>query len=314
MSERLQTRVALAGDLGFSNLPAWLAQWQGVIQAHNEGRKIRLSVDLKNVSFVTPASAVSLAALLGLLRSTRAFEGEVEVIPPISAEVHQWMARLDFYELVNINTDYPFNRWSARGRFQEVVLVRNDRQGDEVSQDFGVILEAQTSLSSEVRSHMQTLFAEVLDNVFHHAQSPLGAVVCAQTYPQRRYIEFAIADVGRGIAASLADNPEHRAISAVPVEAIQLALKPGVTRRPSWNRGWGLSWLARAIEKNGGRLLIYSHDAVVQVGAVERVATSVPLWPGTIVTWQVSMDRPLQLKEVMDEFDPPDSSLDDLFG
>jgi hypothetical protein len=68
---------------------------------------------------------------------------------------------------------------------------------------------------------------ELIRNVIEHGMSS-SIWIAGQTWPKRDYVQVAILDEGRGIRASLADNPEFR--FETDAQAIVESLKPGVTR------------------------------------------------------------------------------------
>lgn len=68
---------------------------------------------------------------------------------------------------------------------------------------------------------------EMIRNVIEHAMSA-SIWIAGTTWPKRDYVQIAILDEGRGVRASLADNPEFR--FATDAEALRESLKPGVTR------------------------------------------------------------------------------------
>jgi len=68
---------------------------------------------------------------------------------------------------------------------------------------------------------------ELIRNVIEHAMSA-SIWIAGQTWPKRDYVQIAILDEGRGVRASLSDNPEFR--FQTDAEAIVESLKPGVTR------------------------------------------------------------------------------------
>lgn len=175
------------------------------------------------------------------------------------------------------------------------------------------IIAAQVGSKDEVASNLASVLAEALANVFHHAKATDGALICAQTYPQRHAIEFAVADTGQGVARSLANNPDHGDVRDLPVQALQRAMQPRATGRPASNSGWGLKWASGAIERNGGEMLLYSGPAVYRVTSEGGQAASAPDWPGTLVAMRFRTDRPLMLKEVMNALDPKGADVGGFF-
>lgn len=199
-------RVKLAGDLNLPHLPIWVGHFREAIAAQYSREPFTLTVDLSETAFVSASSAASLASLLTWLRAGSCVQGRF--LRPTNRDVDHWLSRMDFYEIVGAKVSYPFHRWPDGGRLQEVTQLTDEPQVDVVTQRIAEILSGKTELDRGVVKNLQTLTAELIENVFHHAQSNVGAFVCAQCYPQRRMVEVGIADCGRGISASLKGNPE----------------------------------------------------------------------------------------------------------
>jgi hypothetical protein len=148
--------------------------------------------------------------------------------------------------------------------------------------------------------------AEVIDNVFHHARSPVNAIVCAQTYPQLNQLELAIVGAGRGIPASLADNPDLRGRFHTASQAIQLAVQPKVTSRPDRNASEGLFFTTEFLRANGGAGCIYSLDGLLEYREGRPQAfDDVPRWPGTIVALRFDTRRPVDVPAIFNRHAPP---------
>ena len=77
----------------------------------------------------------------------------------------------------------------------------------------------------EVADPIQYVVSEMVRNVLEHADSPVGAFICAQYYRDLERLSIGIADAGVGIRNSMARS--HKVTSSR--EAILLALQPGVT-------------------------------------------------------------------------------------
>ena len=70
------------------------------------------------------------------------------------------------------------------------------------------------------------VITEILENIFNHASSSIGGLICCQTYPKKKLVRIGITDLGIGIERSLRANPAvelsyrllrcvaHRAIAA----------------------------------------------------------------------------------------------------
>lgn len=100
--------------------------------------------------------------------------------------------------------------------------------------------------------------------------------------------------MGRGIAASLAANPEYAAEAADDISAINAAIRPLVTSTPERNSGYGLALTRFLLEMNDGRLIVWSGKGKVQFG--EKYAEKwVDGMPGTVVALRLHTDRPFDI-------------------
>lgn len=193
MSDHGDIRVRLAGSLDFGNPPFWMAQFHECISAAERGERLRVVVDMSGITFVSAMNAAVLAAILIWLRERGALEDAALVVPQ-SSDVRDWLNRMDFFSLLELSVPYHWAKRDATGRFREIVQVDSERQTSEVADELGKILTAQTSLPQPAISAVQTVWAELLENVFHHAASPIGATFCAQTYPKLGLVEFGVVD------------------------------------------------------------------------------------------------------------------------
>ena len=148
-----------------------------------------------------------------------------------------------------------FARWvgpapAERGvrRMLPIVKVRNIRTNADVenlSADLFQHFDESPQLSGSLLQVANTALTEVAQNAVEHSLSSQGAFALAQmrrrkglsTGRMRSFIEICVGDPGVGIASSLGEADEARAISR--------AFEEGVTRYDDSNRGFGLSWLRR---------------------------------------------------------------------
>ncbi len=89
---------------------------------------------------------------------------------------------------------------------------------------------------------IQHIFSELIRNVLEHAQTPQGAIVCAQYFRKSNKIAIGVADIGIGLKKAIQKSYSVKD----DLDAIRLALTPGVTgttNRPGGtaeNAGFGL--------------------------------------------------------------------------
>ncbi|MBN1978536.1 MAG: sensor histidine kinase [Anaerolineae bacterium] len=300
--------VILNGDLDLENLASILTPWQPLWNPAVARAPVHL--DLRGVTFVWPSAITLLTAAILLLRQ-RGFE--VRITPPDLEKVHSYLARIDFYALVDFEADYPWPRYDSSGRFREVVQANSEAEGETVVGEVLEILGRNLAGIGPVYDAVQYAFLEVVNNVFHHAHSPIQAIICAQSYPQLHRVELAVVDGGRGIPASLEGNPKLSGRFSTAAEAIQLAVQPRITGRPEYNTGEGLFFTLEFIKANGGDACIHSQDGRLWVQGDQATPQLAPLWPGTLVALRFWTDRPVVTKTIFNRHAPPEEDFDWLF-
>ena len=131
-----------------------------------------------------------------------------------------------------------------------------------------------------------TVFSELATNVANHAESA-GGYVLAQQYNDGSgpKVEIAVADCGIGIQASLQRNRKYTEIPS-DADAIELAIKEGVTSLEDHYRGYGLYHVTDNVKKNNDReMTIRSGHGTMKLqgdGAITKEDGS-SLYSGTIV-------------------------------
>ena len=98
---------------------------------------------------------------------------------------------------------------------------------------------------------LDVCLTELAENVYFHANAEAGGFAAAQRFKNTQEIEIAIVDLGRGIATSLAANPEYAEEAEDDISAINAAIRPLVTSTPERNSGYGLA-LTRAGRPGNG--------------------------------------------------------------
>ena len=132
-----------------------------------------------------------------------------------------------------------------------------------------------------------TIFSELATNVLNHADSA-GGYVLAQQYNYRDgpIVEIAVADCGIGIHASLQKNRNHEQIVS-DADAIELAVKEGVSSLDDRWRGYGLYYVTDGVKQNNNReMTIRSRHGTMTLqgnGKISKREDDSPIYSGTIV-------------------------------
>ena len=162
------------------------------------------------------------------------------------------------------------------------------------------------------------IISELVRNVFEHAGSTEGAIVCAQYYKKSNTIRIGVADAGVGIKNTLDRlyNPKD------DIEALSLALTPGITGTTkkvggsATNAGAGLFFIKSLAKVNRDFFMIYSGKGMYKLlknpknKEVKLVADPLkdhcsyggnyPYWTGTVVGIDLCLDEHANFSELLD--------------
>ena len=123
-------------------------------------------------------------------------------------------------------------------------------------------------------------FAHQRSGVFGSAQVYTGVTT------SRPGIEISVSDGGKGILASLQENPHHASLSRC-AQAVGACLQPGVTAdvdesgNDEVGHGGGLPRVIEGLQVHRGRLVLRSGDGFARVASRARVKAAPTAVPGT---------------------------------
>lgn len=157
------------------------------------------------------------------------------------------------------------------------------------------------SLSISDRKQIQAVewsVNEVADNVLSHASSPVGGAMQVTVRADRGMIEFVVADAGIGIPKTLRES--HPKLTS-DVEALDAAIREGVTRNTKTNMGNGLFGTFRLAELSRGKFSLYSGFASLSYtenAGLHSKFEKVP-YVGTVVECSINISDPELLSQAM---------------
>jgi anti-sigma regulatory factor (Ser/Thr protein kinase) len=127
----------------------------------------------------------------------------------------------------------------------------------EVVNNFMEVVLRHIHMPRDIQSALEWSVNEICDNVINHAQTGPGGYLQVIAYPKNDLIAFTVADAGRGILHSLREG--------IPtlekdVQAIEEAIKAGVTRNKLFGQGNGLAGTSRITSMTGGSLDILTGE------------------------------------------------------
>lgn len=313
-------RITVPSRVGIKTIEKLVEQTWPVFEAASENESFEFILDLSEVDYIYAAGLTTLtAAALYLIRHPAFIRGEL--LRPKDSDVDNYINRMGFYDLLKVLVPYPFQRHDSTGRFIEIVEVKSEMEVESISTALATIISEQCNLvSSEEIEPIKYALSELIENVFHHANSPVHAIVFAQTMQAQRTVELAIVDCGRGFRESLLSNIAYSGKIGAAPDAIRLAIQARVTGNPSRNSGEGLFFTTEMIKKNRGDMVIMSEDGLYRIKngreKLEHLCYNgfvTANWKGAIAALLIHVDRPVSMKELFDEHTPPDADYDWLF-
>jgi anti-sigma regulatory factor (Ser/Thr protein kinase) len=118
-----------------------------------------------------------------------------------------------------------------------------------------ILLAAISHFRRDDIRYIEWVVNELTDNVINHARSAVGGIVQVTNIRQREQVEFSVCDSGEGIPTTLRGS-NHMIRS--DTEALDAAIREGVTRDKNFGQGNGLYGTWSISQKSGGQMLILS--------------------------------------------------------
>jgi anti-sigma regulatory factor (Ser/Thr protein kinase) len=160
------------------------------------------------------------------------------------------------------------------------------------------LLIRQLGFTRDQLAPLEWAINEITDNVLNHAQSPIGGMLQVSVSKQKNVLEFIVCDAGQSIPATLREV--HKKITS-DSDALDKAIREGVTRNTSTNMGNGLFGSYRIAQLSKGHFSIYSRHALLDYSHKRGLHISrqkVP-FPGATVVCGIKLDNPKVLEEAL---------------
>lgn len=252
-----------------------------------------LVIDLSRWRYVSPTPLVGLLAVMGRLVR----EGhDIRVLAPRAAYAFRMLETVGFVDAIATFAEVQRTTAPAKRvrRYHPIIRARNfktlndvEEIANELIREFG----GSELVSPPLNLAAHDALAEAANNAVEHADCPEGGFAVAQLRERRPasgrswFIEIAVADGGRGIAASLGADDDQ--------EAIMRALDERVTGTGDPYRGFGLAEIERIAQYPRRQLVIHSGRGLVAVTEAGRTpADTDNVFPGTLLTISIPAGTP----------------------
>lgn len=191
---------------------------------YNPGSFEKVIVDFRNMGFIRPTGLAFIVALMKYIKhaqiSAKYFFRDSHHI-----DVIRHLEKMEFYEKFGLIRESQLTGKKVDIKnFCEVREVASSKDCQSVSMQLAHLIDSQVDIPKGMLDAVSHSLSEIIDNIFHHGDSPINGFVCAQTFPNMQEIEIAIVDCGMGIKESLKGNARFEYLNS-DTESIALAVE-----------------------------------------------------------------------------------------
>lgn len=255
MKKPMQT-VTLPAQIKANGLLSFLSQL-------GTARDKDVVMDFTALRKVTPAGLVALTATVARWKK----EGRSVNFRGLSeCSITEYLQRMDLLKACEVKLPEDFQRHDAKGRFVPVRPVAHpvDTMGHEMAACLAPGGEEYGHPKSELYDLAWYVLTEAGNNVRQHSGG--SGYASAQVNRFEGFVRLALADNGMGILQSFRNAGVPWSHSADDLGAIQKALEPRVSCKPSDpNEGVGLTLVSNLAQLMKAWLLIVSGQGVLQI-------------------------------------------------
>ena len=259
--------------------------------------KLEITANKKWIS-IHPV-VIAMIASLGLSLEKKNIQCE-----HMEAASKHYLKRMGLFDFLGIDPGFSVLEHESAGRFIPLTQITNSEYLTQFITEMVPLLHLQPNQVEPIRY----VISEITRNVFEHAKSQIGAILCAQYYKKSNTIRIGIVDRGVGIMSTI--KTSHRVER--DSDAIRLALTPGVTGTTNrlggtaFNAGAGLFFTKSIAQVNKDFFFIYSGNAIYKLLRAntktvrlhsdpfkDKHTTSdeFPYWQGTVVGIDINLNQ-----------------------
>jgi len=224
---------------------------------------------------------------------------------PMEAKSRHYLKRMGLFTILGIESGIDIVEHESTGRVIPLTQIKDATNLTQFITEMVPLLHLEPKQVEPIRY----ILSELTRNVFEHANSPGGAILCAQYYKKSNSIKVGIVDRGVGIKKTI--SASHRA--PTDAEAIRLALTPGITGTTNriggtdYNAGAGLFFIKSIATVNRNFFVIYSGNTMYKLLKANihtktrlysdpyrdshSISENFPFWQGTVVAVDINLDR-----------------------
>lgn len=252
-----------------------------------------VDLDFRGCTRVFPGMMVGLCALASKYRTDGV---EISLRLPSATYLRNLFINSGWAYLINPENQ-PRSRYSGVHHLGCLQFSSPTEQQQLVSRFVNTLLGMVENLRREDLAAIEWSLNELTDNVLNHADCRAGGVVHLSHFRKANLIDFSIADAGAGIPRTLRGVLGS---NTSDVDAVDKAIREGVTRDPARFQGNGLFGAFRIAEICKGHFSVHSGYASLNFGKQGLHLRTEPIpYPGTLITASLDCSSPETLAEAL---------------
>lgn len=232
----------------------------------------------------------------------------------MEATSKHYFHRMGLFDLLQLNSEMKITPHESAGRFIPIQQINNSDNLEDFIKEMIPLLH----LEPDKVEPLKYIISELVRNVFEHAATPNGAIVCAQYYIKSNTLRIGVVDTGVGMKRALQRFYHPRD----DLSAITFALTPGITGTTKklgggteMNAGAGLFFIKSLAKTSRNFFMIYSGKAMYKLlhnpknKQIKLIAdplkdhyssdNKLPYWRGTVVAIDLCLDDTIDFKELL---------------
>ncbi len=288
---------------------AWLGNIDPFLRNFDTSKPETLQITANKQWISIHPMVIAMIAGLGLSLKPRNVKCET-----LEARSKHYLKRMGLFDILNIESGIEITEHEPAGRFIPLKQITNSENLTEFITEVVPLLHLSPIHTEPIRY----ILSELMRNVFEHAESKIGVIMCAQYYKKSNTIRIGIVDRGVGILKTI--SALHRA--RTDLEAIKLALTPGITGTTKrvggtdYNAGAGLFFIKSIATVNKDFFVIYSGNSMYKLLKADNKKSirlhadpfkdkyskgeDFPYWQGTAVGIDINLDSTEEFSLLLD--------------
>ena len=288
---------------------AFLGNIDPFLRSFNTSSPDILKITANNKWISIHPVVLSMVAALGLSLKPKNIECE-----HLEARSKHYLKRMGLFDILKIESDIQITEHEPAGRFIPLTQITDGSKLTEFITEMVPLLHLEPNQAEPIRY----IISELTRNVFEHAYSKIGAILCAQYYKKSNTIRIGIVDRGVGIRETISES--YRVSN--DIDAIKLALTPGITGKTQriggtdYNAGAGLFFIKSIAKVNKDFFMIYSGKSMYKLlkeNPRKKIrleadpfkdkhssSEDFPYWQGTIVGVDMKLDDTTEFSTLLE--------------